>query len=64
MPQHDANHSVELKQRASFVADALAAREEMLTTGMGYDADEVHAYLGKRIAAELSARPTPVLWRC
>jgi hypothetical protein len=49
--------SDELKQRAAFVADAQAARDQMLTTGKGYDATEVHAYLKSRIAGNKTAKP-------
>ncbi len=39
------------EKRAAFVAQAQAARDTMLKTGLGFDADEVHAYLRKRVAA-------------
>jgi predicted transcriptional regulator len=51
------------EQRASFVAEAQAAREQMLKTGKGYDADEVHAYLKSRIAGRKSAKPKAGSWR-
>jgi plasmid stabilization system protein ParE/predicted transcriptional regulator len=34
--------------RASFVSEAQAAREKMVSTGEGFDVDEVHAYLKAR----------------
>jgi predicted transcriptional regulator len=37
------------EQRSEFVAQALAARAEMLENGLGHDADEVRAYLRQRI---------------
>jgi predicted transcriptional regulator len=51
------------ERRASFMADAHAAREKMLATGKGYAADEVHAYLKARIAGKKSAKPKAKSWR-
>jgi predicted transcriptional regulator len=51
------------EQRASFVAEALAARSAMRDSGQGYDADEVHAYLQKRVSGRKSARPKAKPWR-
>lgn len=51
------------ERRASFVAEAQAAREHMLRTGEGYDTDEVHAYLKARIAGKKSAKPKVGSWR-
>lgn len=51
------------ERHASFVADALAAREEMLTTGAGFDADEVHVYLKARIAGQKPDTPKAKSWR-
>ena len=43
------------KQRARFLAEAQAAREDMLKTGKGFDADQVHAYIRPRIAGNKAA---------
>lgn len=51
------------EQRASFVSEALAAREQMLASGRGYDADEVHAYLKARVAGKRIAKPKAKSWR-
>jgi predicted transcriptional regulator len=51
------------EQRAGFVAEALAAREQMLKTGKGYDAGEVHAYLKARIAGGKAVKPKAGFWR-
>lgn len=51
------------EQRASFVAEALAARSAMLDSGQGYDADEVHTYLQNRVSGKKSARPKAKPWR-
>jgi predicted transcriptional regulator len=51
------------ERRARFVAEAEAAREEMLKTGKGYDADEVHAYLKARVAGRKSPKPKARAWR-
>ena len=50
--------------RSEFVANALAAKEEILRTGEGYAAEEVHAYIRAHIEGgasrkKLKAKP----WR-
>ena len=49
--------------RASFVADALSAKEAMLGSGKGYEADEVHAYLKARAAGKKGVKPKARSWR-
>lgn len=51
------------ERRASFVSEAQAAREQMLNTGKGYAASEVHAYLRARIAGKKSAPPKAKPWQ-
>jgi predicted transcriptional regulator len=51
------------ESRARLVADAEAAREAMLSSGKGYDAEEVHRYLRSRIAGEKKPRPRAKSWR-
>lgn len=51
------------EQRASFVAEALAAEQEMLETGLGYTAIDVHRYIRSRIAGENPAPPEARPWR-
>lgn len=51
------------EQRASFVGEAQAAREQMLSTGKGYDAGDVHSYLKARIAGKKPAKPKARSWR-
>jgi predicted transcriptional regulator len=51
------------EQRADFVATALAAREKILTTGKGYDAEEVHAYIKARLDGKKVAKPRAKSWR-
>jgi len=55
--------AVVAERRASFVTEAQAAREQMLRTGKGYDAGEVHAYLKARIAGNKSAKPKARSWQ-
>ncbi len=50
------------ERRASFVAEAQAAREQALASGKGYAADEVHAYLKARVAGRKSTKPTAKSW--
>jgi predicted transcriptional regulator len=49
--------------RANFMAEAQAARQQMLDTDKGYDADEVHAYIQARIAGKKTAKPKARSWR-
>ena len=51
------------EQRASFLAEARAARASAIKSGKGFDADEVHAYLRDRIAGKKTARPKAKSWR-
>lgn len=48
------------EQRRSFLADALAAREEFARTGIGYRAEDVHARARARAAGRKTARLKPV----
>ena len=50
-------------QRAQFVADAVAAREETLKSGKGYAASEVNAYLLERVQDKTASRPSAKSWR-
>jgi len=49
--------------RADFVADAVAARAETLTSGKGYAATEVHAYLQGRAQGKATPKPRAKSWR-
>ena len=51
------------EQRAGFLDEALAAREQMLSTGKGYDSREVHTYLKARISGNRSAKPKARSWQ-
>ena len=48
---------------ASFISEAQAAREKMLSTGKGFNANEVHAYLKARIAGNNPAKPKARSWQ-
>lgn len=50
------------ESRAAFVAEALAAKAEFSRTGKGYDAAEVHAYIGLRAQGKKAARPKAKSW--
>jgi len=52
-----------VERRSEFVAQALAAREEMLQSGLGHDADDVRAYLRKRISDKQIPKPVAKSWR-
>jgi predicted transcriptional regulator len=51
------------EKRASFLSEARAAEAEMLETGKGYDAAEVHDYLKARAAGVKTAKPKVRSWR-
>jgi len=51
------------ERRTGFVDEALSARVQMLKTGKGYDADEVHAHLKSRIAGKMSPQPKARAWQ-
>lgn len=47
----------------AFLRDGLRADEAMLRSGMGYAADDVHAYLKAKVAGRRARKPGPVHWR-
>jgi hypothetical protein len=51
------------ERRAEFVAEAVASREEMLKSGKGYAAEDVHAYLRARVRGEAAPKPKAKAWR-
>ena len=51
-----------VEQRTQFVAQAQAARAEMLKTGGGHDAAEVRAYLRARLKDPGATRPAIEPW--
>jgi len=52
-----------VEQRTQFVAQAQAARSEMLQSGQGHDANAVRAYLRARLADPATVRPGAKPWR-
>lgn len=52
-----------VEQRSQFIAEAQAARAEMLQSGLGHDANEVRAYLRERLANDQATRPDTKPWR-
>ena len=51
------------EERRAFVADAVAARTEALTSGEGYAAADVHRYLAARVRGGRVRRPKVRKWR-
>lgn len=45
------------EKRSAFVADALAAKEEVERTGLVYRAEDVHRYIRARAAGKKAQRP-------
>ncbi|MCE1182593.1 MAG: CopG family transcriptional regulator [Rhodocyclales bacterium] len=56
-----ATTAAELRQE--FINSANAARDQMLASGEGYDADDVRSYIQARIAGQAPARPQQKKWR-
>jgi len=51
------------EQRRAFVAEAMAAHSEALTSGEGFAAADVHRYMGARVRGARVARPKVRTWR-
>lgn len=51
------------EQRAAFVADALAARQAMLETGLGHDTAATHTWLRARLQGVEMPEPPGIAWR-
>lgn len=51
------------EQRPCFIAEALAAEQEMLESGEGYAAEDVQRYIKARLAGENPERPEAKPWR-
>jgi predicted transcriptional regulator len=47
----------------AFLQEGMRADEAMQQTGLGYDADDVHAYLEAGIRGRKARRPKAVRWR-
>ncbi len=47
----------------AFLADGIRADEAMLRSGLGFAADDVHAYLQAKIAGRRARSPRPLRWR-
>jgi predicted transcriptional regulator len=55
---------VEAAQRyEAFVREGIQADEAMLRSGLGYAAEDVHAYLAAKVAGRRARKPRPVRWR-
>jgi len=51
---------VATEQRTRLIAEALAAEQEMLESGLGYAAEDVHRYIEARVAGKNPERPEAV----
>jgi len=47
----------------AFLQDGVRADEAMLRSGLGYAADDVHAFLEAKVAGRRARRPGPMRWR-
>ena len=57
------SRALSAEQRVRFLDEARAARNAMIETGKGLDADEVHVYLKARASGEKMGKPKARLWR-
>jgi len=55
--------ATQAEQRARFVAEAVAAREEAIVSGKAHDASEVHDYLRARAQGNAKTKPKAKSWR-
>jgi predicted transcriptional regulator len=51
------------EKRAAFVSEAVAAKAEMIKSGKGYAAADVHAYIRSRAKGKTVAKPKAKSWR-
>jgi predicted transcriptional regulator len=51
------------EQRLGFVEDARAARAQMLKSGLGFDAQDVHTYLKSRVSDKAAPKPKATPWQ-
>lgn len=63
MKRGEKSITVAVPQRKQFVADALAAEKEMLRSGKGYIAKDVHGYLKAKASGRRVSRPKAKAWR-
>lgn len=60
--QHKADTG-ENAQSDTFISEAQAALEQARASGLGYEANEVHAYIRARIGGKPAQRPAARKWR-
>jgi predicted transcriptional regulator len=51
------------EQPRAFIAQAVAARSEALTSGEGFAAADVHRYMAARVRGDRTTRPKVRTWR-
>lgn len=51
------------QKRASFIADAVAARDAAIESGLGYESEDVYAYLRMRSQGKTASRPKASSWQ-
>ena len=51
------------ERRRAFFADAAATDAQMLASGEGYAAEDVHRYFRARVRGDKPRRPKPIQWR-
>lgn len=54
--------AIATEQRVRFIAEAKTARDEMVDTRQGLDADEVHAFLKAKVAGKKIVKPKTRSW--
>lgn len=56
-------HVEAAERHQKFVQEAVRADKAMQESGVGYRAEEVHAYLEAKVAKQPAAKPKPHRWR-
>lgn len=51
------------ERRARLLDEAKGARQAMIETGKGFDADSVHDYLKAKVAGKSASKPKARAWR-
>lgn len=50
------------EQRSRFIAEAKAARKQMIESGEGFPAEDVHRYLAAKVSGKKVAKPKARPW--
>lgn len=57
------SHVEAAERYQAFLEEGMHADLAMQQSGLGYEADDVHAYLAAKVAGQKARRPKPLRWR-